>query len=132
MKLRDINYDRLPDDLREGMQRYIDDGYIPGHFLTAVLENDLSEAVGRADPLNLILLPAIVQWVYNEAPADCWGSRQKVLAWHDRHFHVCTTEECGWTCRRNEENEPTRTVSQNFGDAGVVDGEGPCPCPEHL
>ena len=75
------HYDRLPEGLRGSMQRYIEDGIQPGHFLTAVLENDLFAAVSRADGTNSKLLPEIVRWIYNEAPMSCWGSEAKVIAW---------------------------------------------------
>lgn len=78
----DINYDKLPtDELRGAMQRYIEQGLDPGHFLTAVLRNDLVDAFGRADIYNERLLHDIVQWVYNEAPSNCWGSDEKVREW---------------------------------------------------
>lgn len=81
-----MNYDKLPNpDLVDGLRRYIEEGIIPGHFLTACLENDLSDAIGRADAYNLSLLPNIVRWLYNEAPGDCWGSPVRVLAWHEKH-----------------------------------------------
>jgi hypothetical protein len=52
-----------------------------GGFLTAVLRNDLVEAVGRADDQNLHIIPAIVAYLYNEAPSRCWGSPERVDAW---------------------------------------------------
>lgn len=52
-----------------------------GHFVTAVLENDLNAAVCRADDENLAALLPIVKYVYNELPSSCWGSRAKVEAW---------------------------------------------------
>ena len=44
-----INYEMLPESLRSGMRRYIEDGVIPGGFLVAVLSDSLSDAMGRAD-----------------------------------------------------------------------------------
>ncbi len=61
--------------------RYTEEHCKVGDFLTAVLENNLSEAVGRADDENLANLPAFVSYLYNEAPAPCWGSKEKVKAW---------------------------------------------------
>jgi hypothetical protein len=84
----DVNFDKLPEELRGGMERYIRHGVIPGHFLTAILENDLFDAVGHADAINGQRLPEIVRWVYNEAPSGCWGSPEKVTAWHERMSKV--------------------------------------------
>tara|TARA_Y100000310_G_scaffold147661_1_gene146887 strand:- start:217 stop:486 length:270 start_codon:yes stop_codon:yes gene_type:complete len=75
------NYAELPEGLQGGMQRYVEDGIQAGHFLTAVLSNNLLGAVSRADGTNIKLIPEIVRWIYNEAPSGCWGSAEKVQAW---------------------------------------------------
>ena len=65
----------------DAVNRYIRDGDIPGDFLTAVICNDLREAIGRADDHNQVNLPAYVAFLHNEAPGQCWGSREKMHAW---------------------------------------------------
>jgi hypothetical protein len=55
------------------IERYLDDGYHPGHFLAAIIENDLKEAVMRADDKNLRAIPEYVRWFYNHAPIVSWG-----------------------------------------------------------
>ena len=77
----DVDYSGLPESLRYGMQAYIEKGYVPGHFLAAVLENDLKEAVHRSDAANLILLPRIVTWLYFQAPLISHGSPERVSTW---------------------------------------------------
>lgn len=76
-----LNYGLLPKHIRDGMKRYIEDKIKPGKFLYAVLSNDLSESLGRADNINLSRMLDIVSFVYNEAPSGCWGSPDKVRAW---------------------------------------------------
>ena len=76
-----VNYERLPEAMRGGAQRYIESGIAPGDFMSAVICNDLKEAIGRADSTNLPRLLDIVSFWYNEAPSNCWGSREKFLAW---------------------------------------------------
>lgn len=71
----------IPEHMLGGLCRYIEEGVSTGGFLRAVLENNLSEAVGRADEENLANLPAFVGYLYNEAPKDCWGSPEKVDKW---------------------------------------------------
>lgn len=71
----------IPERMMDGIQRYINDGIIPGDFLQAVICNNLREAVGRADDENLVNLPAFVMYFYNEAPGLCWGSKDKMDAW---------------------------------------------------
>jgi len=75
------NYNTLPTALQGGMKRYIEDGIAPGHFLTAVLKNDLFEAVMRADADNLKELPNIVKWMHWEIPSNAHGSIIKVKEW---------------------------------------------------
>ena len=74
----------IPSHMWEGLAAYILHGLPTGHFLTAVLSNDLREAVNRADKDNIKALPAYVKFLYNDAPAGCWGSEDKVESWIKR------------------------------------------------
>ncbi len=74
----------IPSRMMEKLLEYINHGASVGHFLTAVLCNDLSEAVGRADDENLRNLPAYSTFLYNEAPSTCYGSKEKMEAWLER------------------------------------------------
>ena len=76
-----INYESLPEGLQGGMKRYVEQGIKPGSFMTAVLENDLFGALAQADEMNRDRLYDICKWLYNEAPSQCWGSKEKVEAW---------------------------------------------------
>ena len=76
-----IDYSGLPDGLRGGMQRYIEERIQPGDFLLAVLTNNLRTSLARADETNKPLLEGIVRWLYNNAPGDCWGSVANVHLW---------------------------------------------------
>ena len=71
----------IPNRMMNALQRYIQQRKQPGGFLGAVLENDLIEACGHADEENLRNLPAYAAYLYNEAPSQCFGSREKVKAW---------------------------------------------------
>ena len=71
----------IPDYMAGGLTRYIEDGIEPGDFLSAVICNDLAEAVGRADSANIKNIPAYVFYLYNYAPSSCWGSREKMDAY---------------------------------------------------
>ncbi len=79
--MRDMDYSGLPESLRGGVQRYIEEGSMPGGFLTAVLENNLMESFSRADEVNQVLMFQIVKWFYNDAPRGCWGSKEAVKNW---------------------------------------------------
>ncbi len=71
----------IPDHMAEGLRDYVNHGREPGHFLAAVLENDLVEAAGKADFVNMANLPAFAAFLYNYAPRGYWGSREAVREW---------------------------------------------------
>jgi hypothetical protein len=76
-------YAAIPERMREGLKRYVIDRLRPGDFITAVVRNDLRNAVSRADDENLPLIPLYVQWFYNTAPARCHGSPEAFAEWLD-------------------------------------------------
>lgn len=71
----------VPPHLIDGLRRYALDGGYVGNFLTAVIDNDLREAVSRGDDNSLAGLKPIVQFLYNYCPAPCHGSPAKREAW---------------------------------------------------
>jgi hypothetical protein len=71
----------IPERMRKPLTRYIEDKKLPGGFLQAVIKNDLSDAIGRADAENMHNLPAYCNFFYNHTPHDCWGSAEKMKAW---------------------------------------------------
>lgn len=73
------NYEDLP--LRSSVDAFAKTGRPLGHFLTAILSNDLRGACDHADHLNMPMIPVYVAYLYNKAPAGCWGSREIVDAW---------------------------------------------------
>jgi hypothetical protein len=76
-----IDYTKIRPDMIEALKRYIDHGIPPGHFLSAVICNDLKEACARADSDNQKALFEITAWLYNYAPANCWGSEARMRIW---------------------------------------------------
>ncbi len=71
----------VPPHLVAALQRYAEHRIPTGSFLRAVLENDLSGAVARADEESLRALPNIVSYVHWELPGPCWGSPATVSEW---------------------------------------------------
>ncbi len=63
------------------LERYRDCHCPTGSFLQAILENNLMEAVGRADDDNLRDIVEIVRFVYWDMPHTCHGSPKIVAAW---------------------------------------------------
>jgi len=76
-----FDYDQIPEHMMASLKRYVDQKVEPGGFLSAVLCNDLKGAVGQADFINIEIIPVYVSWLYNEAPAICWGSPEKFSSW---------------------------------------------------
>ena len=74
-------YDAIPKRITEALERYEHGGVLPGHFMQAVLSNNLFYAVSMADDRNYPILKQIVHYVYNEMPGNCWGSRDVVNTW---------------------------------------------------
>lgn len=94
----------IPSRMMSAIERYANWGIPPGGFLTAVICNDLFNAVGLADKENLVNLSAYVSYFYNEVPSQCWGSKEKMTAWVEKFSGNCVT--CG---------EFTRTVGIELG-----------------
>lgn len=73
----------VPYHLREGVLEYCLVGRPIGHFLSAVMANDLREAVARGDTNSLAGLKGLCQFLHNYSPPGCWGSRDRFIKWQD-------------------------------------------------
>lgn len=89
------DWSMVPPAMVGGIRRYIEDGIPPGHFLLAVLANDLSEACARADEANKYRIWDFVYFLYNYAPSECWGAPEKVAAWMRRGGLNARTQQGG-------------------------------------
>jgi hypothetical protein len=65
-------YSHIPVHVLRGLYNYVQHGAGPGHFLRAVLSNNLFEAVGRADKDALASLAELVIFIYNRVPSICY------------------------------------------------------------
>ena len=75
----------LPESTLEGLLAYGKEGRPTGHFLQAVLSNDLFEAVGRADSENIAAIALIVGFIHNELPGGSHGSAERIDHWISDH-----------------------------------------------
>ena len=76
-----INYSTAPNQsMVAGIKRYVDKGIMPGHFLTALFSDKLTDTFARADGTNTPLIKEWVRWVYNEMPSDLVGSLDRMAA----------------------------------------------------
>ena len=80
----EVNYSLLPEHIRGGAKRYIEEGILPGDFQRAVICNQLKECFTCADDINIAHMFDIVRFWYNEAPANCWGSIERMNLWHKK------------------------------------------------
>ena len=71
----------IPEYTKESIDSFVARKLPPGGFVSAVLENNLSQAFARADLENERHMKDIVSYVYNHIPMDAWGSPEKVAAW---------------------------------------------------
>lgn len=112
LQLRRSLIDRdIPLRMHGGLIRWILDGIKPGHFLTAVIENNLSESISRGDEINIALLQNYVKFLYNDAPSNCWGSKEKVELW---------AQQKGFKSQRYAQlpmNEVEQIIAKEHGDA---------------
>jgi len=82
--MRKTDYSLIPEHMMKSLRMYVEEGKRVGHFLTAVLSNDLWGAVGSADDTNQPLIPLYVMYINWECPAICHGSPEHVKAWYEK------------------------------------------------
>ena len=83
MKKLDFTGFEKMEHLEGPLTRYLEHGLQPGSFLTAVLENNLVEAVGKADAVNKLYLTDIVMFIHNRIPSGSWGHKGVVEEWQE-------------------------------------------------
>jgi hypothetical protein len=71
----------VPEHLQTGLAEYVTHGMRPGAFLCAVIDDQLREAIMRADPVSQFALRGVVTWLYNYAPSASYGSRAARAYW---------------------------------------------------
>ena len=74
----------IPDHMHDGILRWLWDGWMPGSFLEAVISNDFKHACLCADHINKQSLAQYGEFFTWYMPMDCWGSKEKVAAWHEQ------------------------------------------------
>ena len=75
------DYFNVPEHIVDGLWLYLNNRIEPGGFLEAVLSNNLKEAFGRADHINISKMFETVQFLYNCFPSIAWGSEEKFNNW---------------------------------------------------
>ena len=80
-QLDGMAWDTIPEHVYHGLRRYFEFGGRTGSFLEAVLSNDFSGAVLRADMLNIYSIRNFACFLHNEAPRGSYGSPQAYKNW---------------------------------------------------
>lgn len=78
----DLSYiKKMPRTTFDTITNYITKGLKPGHFVSAVLANDLLGAFGAADMHNRRAMFYITSFIYNDVPSVAKGSREAIEQW---------------------------------------------------
>lgn len=78
---RGLDTYQIPTYMYKALREYVNDHKAPGHFIQAIIMNNLSDAVAHADEKNLFVLRAWVGIFHNFAPSLCHGSEEKYKEW---------------------------------------------------
>ena len=81
-------YEKIPELTMLTLINYRDHHLRPGSFVMSVLENNLFEAVGRADLQNRSALPEIVKWVVNQLHPAPYMNKVAIQKWIDQGSDV--------------------------------------------
>ncbi len=72
---------KVPSNLLQSLVAYGKKEHSVGSFLGHVLENNLFEALCRADLESLAAIKDICMFVHWEMPSQCHGSKENVRKW---------------------------------------------------
>lgn len=88
-----VDYSLIPNQsMVAGFKNYVERGIAPGGFMTALLSNDLTNAMSRADLTNRELLvwtidddgesvaPAWIKWLIWDVPGELCGSKEAIIS----------------------------------------------------
>lgn len=110
----------LPPETLEALARYVEDGIRTGDFLYFVLCNQFSEAVLRADAVNVHRLREFALVAANCIPATAHGTEQRVKAWIEAGGLNGVAESCG-----RKAVAAIANVDENAGDVIVNAANSP-------
>lgn len=71
----------VPAHMRDAVSRYVELGIGGGSFLTAILSNDFSKTLSRADEINRNSLLRWAEFIHLYMPISAWGSPDAVAKW---------------------------------------------------
>ena len=78
---KEFEHQGLPDYMLNAVERYVTHGQRTGDFLFALLRNDATTTICKADATNLALLRPWCWFLLHGLPSDSYGSASNVKAW---------------------------------------------------
>lgn len=121
-------YAAIPEMTMQSLTLYVNEGVPTGSFLRSVLSNDMFGAFGRADQSNRDAIGLLVNYIYNEIPSGCWGTREIYHAWLKQKYDEReTTRLSTFTLFDHKTGEPIRQATNSEAseseEAAGSDGE---------
>ena len=80
-----LSYCEVAENLHAGLMMYFEHQVRPGRFLTACLENDLTNALGYASTKTWDYVFNVMNFLYSYAPGGSWGSKENVKNWTEKN-----------------------------------------------
>ena len=71
----------IPVNLHQPIVDYVQFGMPLGGYLTAIVSNDLTGAIGQCSTGDMTEIKFIVDFFYNNIPGSCWRSREAMTKW---------------------------------------------------
>jgi hypothetical protein len=85
-RLDSVEWDHIPELLRQPLKLYVKYGKVPGPFLTALLASDGHEIIMRCPSvLSIDDLRRFVVFCDSQLPRQCFGTPEAVAQWEDAH-----------------------------------------------
>lgn len=79
--IRAIDYESIPQWVRDELDAWAQRGSIPGKFVRAVLENNLRDAFALGGENEVAAMRSIVAYCVWNIPAACWKTEANIVAW---------------------------------------------------
>lgn len=102
----------LPSHTLIGLTSYVVYGYQPGGFLYSFLINDLMGAASKADDENKMAFHEIARFLWNEVPANSFGTPEKVVQWLEMHQKWADEDEKKYQADKALQPDPTATLDE--------------------
>jgi len=79
--LSKADWSRVPFHLRRSLQDYVEEGHIPGRFMTGVLADRLEMTMNSSDPKGWRALNEILAFIHLYLPPESYGTPERVANW---------------------------------------------------